>query len=917
MKGTLSRGACALALMLAAPLSVAQDAAPSRDLARDSYVEFLRLSSPDDPRRASALRRLADIEIERAEKVQLEGDDLSAATVIYDRAIALYQQLLAAYPNDQHNDAVTYQLARAYEQRGDVDTAIEQLAGLVERFPDSALVTESYFRRGEALFSAGDYDLAAQAYGAILARDDAPASSFYEQTLYKFGWSQFRLGEYASALDGFLVLLNHELAPDGVYDAARHDALARGKRALIDDALRAMSIAYSYLGGVEALNALLDRATASGFEFLLYEDLGDHYLDQERFTDAADAYRAFVNDFPSDTHAPHLNLRIIDTFRAAGFIEQELAAKEAFVDRYALTHDDGYWAAHARDDAPLVVEAIKAHLTELAAHYHALSAKQGEAVTRAQHYYESWLASFPTDTAAAQQHFLLAELLFAHERFARATDAYEATAYNYGEHARAGEAGYASLLAYAAYERTLAGAEQIEWQRRAINGALRFAASFPRHIEANNVLVNAAERLFALGEFDKATSAARALLQIDNPPASAAHRNTAWTVVGHASFETGAFANAEQAYLSVLALNVIDADGVRQMTERLAATVYKQGEARREAGDLAGAVNDFLRVAEVAPGSDIVATARFDAAAALVRLEDWTGAAGVLEGFRRQHAGHSLSGNVTRELVGVYLNAGRDVDAAFELDRIARDASNDAATRYDASGQAAALYAGAGDVDGERAVLSYRLASLSVGLDESIDVRERLGALALDKGDRAARNDQLRLIVAAHQGAGGGTARSRSAAAAATMTLADEDLEGYMAQRLVVPLVDSLRSKKASMEHLLGEYGKAADYGVEAVTTAATFRIAELYREMAASLLDSQRPPQLSAEELEEYEFLLEEQAFPFEEKAIEVYEANARRSSQGVYDQWVKKSFDALALLMPARYAKFEKGEAFATVSR
>jgi hypothetical protein len=78
--------------------------------------------------------------------------------------------------------------------------------------------------------------------------------------------------------------------------------------------------------------------------------------------------------------------------------------------------------------------------------------------------------------------------------------------------------------------------------------------------------------------------------------------------------------------------------------------------------------------------------------------------------------------------------------------------------------------------------------------------------------------------------------------------------------------------------------------------------------------MSSERPPELTELELEEYDFLLEEQAFPFEEKAIEVYEANARRSSQGIYDQWVRKSFDALARLMPARYAKFEKGEDFAT---
>jgi tRNA(Ile2) C34 agmatinyltransferase TiaS len=75
-------------------------------------------------------------------------------------------------------------------------------------------------------------------------------------------------------------------------------------------------------------------------------------------------------------------------------------------------------------------------------------------------------------------------------------------------------------------------------------------------------------------------------------------------------------------------------------------------------------------------------------------------------------------------------------------------------------------------------------------------------------------------------------------------------------------------------------------------------------------LLESQRPKRLSKDELEQYNIMLEEQAFPFEEKAIELHEINARRVSAGLYDDWVKKSFAALVKLRPVRYAKMEKGE-------
>ena len=95
------------------------------------------------------------------------------------------------------------------------------------------------------------------------------------------------------------------------------------------------------------------------------------------------------------------------------------------------------------------------------------------------------------------------------------------------------------------------------------------------------------------------------------------------------------------------------------------------------------------------------------------------------------------------------------------------------------------------------------------------------------------------------------------------------------------------------------------------VTTAATFQIAELYNRFSQDLFDSERPANLNAAELEQYDILLEEQAYPFEEKAIELHEVNAARTGSGVYDEWVQASLAKLALLMPVRYAKDEQGEA------
>ena len=82
---------------------------------------------------------------------------------------------------------------------------------------------------------------------------------------------------------------------------------------------------------------------------------------------------------------------------------------------------------------------------------------------------------------------------------------------------------------------------------------------------------------------------------------------------------------------------------------------------------------------------------------------------------------------------------------------------------------------------------------------------------------------------------------------------------------------------------------------------------------MAEALYQSERPTELDTLALEQYEFLLEEQAFPFEEQAIAIHTTNIQRSWQGNYDHWVAQSFASLATLLPA---KFNKPEAFSEVN-
>src|SRR6202453_5153832 len=133
------------------------------------------------------------------------------------------------------------------------------------------------------------------------------------------------------------------------------------------------------------------------------------------------------------------------------------------------------------------------------------------------------------------------------------------------------------------------------------------------------------------------------------------------------------------------------------IVERLAASIYKQGEAKNKAGNSAAAVDDFLRVSQLAPTSKVRANADFDAAALLITEKQWDRAIVVLEGFRRNFPQSPLQPDVTRKLAVAYSESNHPGEAAAEFEQIAQTKTESADLQKEATLQAADLYDKAGN----------------------------------------------------------------------------------------------------------------------------------------------------------------------------------------------------------------------------
>src|SRR5258708_30078954 len=93
----------------------------------DSYRRFLDLNAGDAALRSEALRRLADLNLESSESERIEHELVTNEGLRATEAIHLYSALLKTYPKYERNDAVLYQLARAYELNAQPDKALPTL----------------------------------------------------------------------------------------------------------------------------------------------------------------------------------------------------------------------------------------------------------------------------------------------------------------------------------------------------------------------------------------------------------------------------------------------------------------------------------------------------------------------------------------------------------------------------------------------------------------------------------------------------------------------------------------------------------------------------------------------------------------------------------------------------------------------
>jgi tetratricopeptide (TPR) repeat protein len=960
---------------------------PETETMRDAYKALLDIvadpqATQGDPLIKKIVQyRLADLEVSLAEQMQEDGLPIdSAGHKLFDLAIEQYQQLLVEHAQNPDNVEVLYQLAKAYEQQGQMQLSFATLQQLLIQFPQNIYLAEIHFRMGEVEFNRTNYALAINAYNNVLAQDNQ--NPYYGTAAYMLGWSYFKNEQQSEALKAFTTLLDHKLPNEivaqqmltQVDSQAQIERLPVGEKRLVNDTIRIMSLLFSYQDNqlsyqnsdvaypAQSVATHFTNVESRHYEYVLYDALAQHYLNNDRYRDSAKAYQAFTENHGDHFQAPIFAVKQIDAYILGKFPTLVLPAKQGFVTRYGIAGK--YWLNWPIVLQEQVAPYLNEYLQELAQYEHsrgqmlasasqktnfevsdnnrpspqALQAQATQALLLASKWYQQFILTFPKDKQTPESTYRLGEALYEAQQYAASIHAFERYAYQHLQpnthittaHPKAAEAAYAAILAYQKIQLlpeaplvsldpldfldSLAlqnNNQQSSWLDKQLIAQENFVNNFVDDPRASDILYNRMQQLFILKRYDLAIAGATRLLDWQ-PKVQSDKRLASYLVTGHSQFALQQYALGETTYDQILQL-LPDNDRRRlDIRDRLAASIYKQGEQNVSNNYLPLAVNDFLRVIAKTPESAIRVNAQYDAATYLLEMQQWQQGIDLFEDFRRRFPKDKLTAGIQDKLIEAYQQNKNWQQAADELLVLHRANPESEEGRQ-------ALYVAAqylNKIDNRpQALEAYRTYAHSYAkpFAEANEARFIMSEFYLASNEPSKRRFWLNKLIQADKQVQQSpdierAVRTRYLAAMASNVFADDKLYIYKKIKLTQPLKASLAKKKTALNNALDAYNKTLDYKVEEFSTSANFSIADIYHQLAKDLMTSSKPKNLNALELEQYDLLLEEQAYPFEEKAIDIHETNAKRSWQGSYDAWVQKSFSALEKLLPSRYNKQEK---------
>lgn len=784
----------------------------------------------------------------------------------HKKLITHFRTLGEKYRYDEWADAIRYALGIALYEQGDMNEAVKVFEDLLSNYPESEYSTEVSFRLGEFYFETGQYGDALEKYRRILEK---PRSPFYEKALYKMGWIYIKLDSFDLAVDMFMAVVDRR------WDGKPTEG------GQTEEPISCIVLSLDNFKNTEKAIAYLESKGVRGYAPFVLLRLGERLTEETRYAEAALAYRYFTDRFPDDPLCPFVYEKL------AGLLDRSGSEDESLKTRWAIAHMynplTAWYKKNYPDGSEKLDGLLSATLVSVAGKYHSLgrSGAVPDGLDKAVEGYRLFLASYPNAPDAKEMNLLLADALFDSKRYADAAVEYEHAAKLYRQGPEFRDMVYDAFLSH---EMVFQKEKTAETAR----AADRLLEAYRDAVLKDQKLAGAQMRLSSMyaetGDYERARAVLVPLME--GKGSAEADRMTA-----ELHIKENDFRSAEEVYS-----RLAERSKAPESIERLAQVRYMLAEASLKDGRLKEAAGKFSSAFSTMPGSPTGEASLIKLGYINMRQRDYGGLDSTIDLLSKTYPASAMANSFIVE-------AGRWIEV---LKPLAAGAYFEKASVNAASGDARTLVAAAVDIyekngeygRAEEALKGYLSGGRHNGGDEP-EIRLMIAGAQMKAGRKEAAAALAGLVSQRGRIDDGVVAR-------ATLMLTNSRAREYLDLKLTQPFEETFDKKTRHLNNFLREYSEAAKFKAPELLPEIYFRMGALFENFRDSIVRSERPGGLTKEQMDEYGFLLEEKAYPYDEQAVKVYERCAdavRRHS--LHDEWSDRCFARLADIRPALYKR------------
>ena len=825
-----------------------------------------------------------------------------APFVDYAPAVELYRAILNEDPNFPHQDAVLFNLGMILSDDGQAE-ASTYLTRLVEQYPNAPDAQEAWLRLGSDRFDGQDY-AGCVPYFVEAAKGSDP--SYTAIALYKLGWAQFEEDQFTSATDAFRRLIDHY---------GKNPEVAK-KMDLRDEAEEYLVHSLARAGGASAFRDYFGSLGQRDYESRLLLSLGHLMRSHSLYEDAIECDKLWLERYPQDAQAMDVVDRMAETYKSWNKPDAAREAKLAAAAR--LLPGSPWWKAN--DDEALHARAqsfSQAAYRENAAFYHKKARETNDPASwqTALTNYETYLTHWPKAPDADKIHFVAGEAAVRLKQYPRSL-AHFAAAAKSDSAGLAVEASFQRVAVTDTWYQSVrpanakAGGDSLGAQLLA--ACKEFTRLYPNDPRGADVVWRGGNVAYAHGWYPDAATAF--MLFGERFPADK-RAPRAVRMAGDARYQRAEYDQAGAAYEKALALaRTAKQDTLATALEKSIPVCYfKHAEAvAKDKGD-GDAAPLFARVATNWPTFPHADLALYRAGLGFAANKSYVDAAGAWEQLLTKYPKSEYARDATVQIAQAYEKSGNARSAADAYERFSRVYATDP-DAPEALLKASELLAAAKDEAGAekmrslfierfpgetetvmqiRAVRAEKeLAGVSSGTSK---LSSLLAVVKPKKGVPAAPSTDLAAYLALAK-------QNPDLASPAILAKVDyltaEEAHGeYAAMKLTQPLPKSLEKKKAKLESTLELYNKCSAYGIAEYTRAAAYRVGQSLIEFGDALAKSERPKDLTGDDLAAYDDVINQQSWEFYDRGEDVW-SDLLTQTRGESDdpgEWIVKTRDSL----------------------